>query len=88
MLNNIEVLTHSSIRIKDGDRTIYVDPFQIEGTPKDGDFILVTHEHYDHFSPEDIEKVIKEDSVLVVPTAMKDMATAAGINIISISTNY
>ena len=35
--------------------------------PKDADFILITHDHYDHFSPEDIVKVCKPDTVLVVP---------------------
>jgi L-ascorbate metabolism protein UlaG (beta-lactamase superfamily) len=33
----------------------------------------VTHEHYDHFSPEDIEKLKKEDPVLVIPKTVKPM---------------
>ena len=38
--------------------------------PKDADFILITHDHYDHFSPEDIEKVSNGKSILVVPAKM------------------
>ena len=38
--------------------------------PKDADFILITHDHYDHFSPEDIEKVSTGKSVLIVPAKM------------------
>ena len=43
-------------------------------TPNDADYILVTHDHYDHFNPEDIPKVSKEDSILVVPENMKEKA--------------
>lgn len=70
----IEVFTQSSIRITDGDRRIYIDPFQMRETPKDADFILITHDHYDHFSPEDIEKVSNGKSVLVVPAKMLPQA--------------
>jgi L-ascorbate metabolism protein UlaG (beta-lactamase superfamily) len=33
----------------------------------------VTHEHYDHFSPDDIEKLKKEDTVLVIPKTVEPM---------------
>ena len=57
MTDNITVFIQNSIRITDGDRRIYIDPFQMKGEPHDADYILITHDHYDHFSPEDIEKV-------------------------------
>lgn len=31
------------------------------------------HEHYDHFSPDDIKKVLKKDTQIIVPTVMLDM---------------
>ena len=74
MTENIEVFTQSSIRITEEDRRIYIDPFQMREAPKDADFILITHDHYDHFSPEDIEKVSNEKSVLVVPAKMLPQA--------------
>lgn len=77
MTENIEVFTQSSIRIKDGDRTIYLDPFQMKTAPHDADFILITHDHFDHFSPEDIAKVAGKDTVLVVPEKMKKKAEEA-----------
>ena len=77
MTENIAILTHSSIRIKDADRTIYIDPFKVENEPKDADFILVTHDHFDHFSPEDIAKVAKADSILVAPEKMAKKAQEA-----------
>lgn len=73
MTENIEVLTHSSIRIT-GEKIIYVDPFHIEGEPHDADLIFITHDHFDHFSVEDIAKVAKSDTTLVVPEKMKKQA--------------
>lgn len=74
MTENIEVLTQNSIRIKDGNRTIYIDPFHMKKEPHDADIILITHDHFDHFSPEDIEKVASDGTILVVPEKMRDKA--------------
>ncbi|MBO4459755.1 MAG: MBL fold metallo-hydrolase [Clostridiales bacterium] len=74
MTENIKVLFHSSIRIQAEAGVVYADPFKIEGEPKDADIILVTHDHYDHFSPEDIGKISKEGTVLAVPVKMADKA--------------
>ena len=73
MTENIQVLTHSSIKITGG-ATIYVDPFHVVEEAKDADIILVTHDHFDHFSPEDIAKVTKNQTVLVVPKKMEKKA--------------
>lgn len=69
-MNNIYVNTRSSIRIM-GSKTIYFDPLEIQGNPQDADIIFVTHVHYDHFSPEDIKKVIKDDTKMIVPVGGK-----------------
>ena len=73
MTTNIKVNVQSSIRIS-GSKTLYFDPWQIEGEPHDADFVFVTHEHYDHFSPEDIEKVSMLDTYLVMPESMRNYA--------------
>lgn len=69
----IDVLCHSSIRIEE-DKIIYVDPFKIEQKYNDADYIFCTHSHYDHFSPEDIEKVKKEDTIIIVPSDIEEQA--------------
>lgn len=69
----IDVLCHSSIRIEE-DKIIYVDPFKIEQKYNDADYIFCTHSHYDHFSPEDIEKVKKEDTTIIVPSDIEEQA--------------
>ena len=69
-LDDIEVIIQNSIRIRSLSGNIYIDPIGIEGEPRDADYILITHDHYDHFSPEDIEKLVKENTILVVPSKM------------------
>lgn len=71
-MDNIFVNTRSSIKIT-GTKTIYFDPMEIEGTPHDADMIFITHEHYDHFSPDDIRKVLKQDTQIIAPLVMLDM---------------
>lgn len=74
MTENIEVFTQSSIKITDGNNHIYIDPFGIKEEFHDADYILITHDHYDHFSPEDIKHVACKNTVLVVPENMKAKA--------------
>ena len=74
MVDNIEVNTQNSIRIESRVGTIYVDPLEIGNDAHDADYILITHDHYDHFSPEDIRKVAKADSILVVLEKMAGKA--------------
>lgn len=76
MTENITVFTQNSIRITDRDRRIYIDPFQMREEPHDADYILITHDHYDHFSPEDIEKVAGSSTILIVPEKMQGKADA------------
>ena len=83
---NIEVFTQNSIRIRTGSGAVYIDPFQMKETPKDAAVIFITHDHYDHFSPEDIEKVACGDTVLVVPEKMKNKAQGISETVGSIIT--
>jgi L-ascorbate metabolism protein UlaG (beta-lactamase superfamily) len=68
MIENIYWLGHDGFRI-DGEATIYVDPWNLKvGVPK-ADLILITHDHYDHCSPDDVAKISKEDTVIVTIAA-------------------
>lgn len=71
MLEGIEVLCHSSIRISKN-KAIYIDPFKIDRDYNDADYIFITHEHYDHFYPEDIDKVKKKDTLIIMPESMRN----------------
>lgn len=66
-MENIEVNAQSSIKIKGLKKTIYIDPYQITKEENDADYIFITHEHYDHLSLEDIKKIIKSETIIIVP---------------------
>ncbi|MBR5006306.1 MAG: MBL fold metallo-hydrolase [Clostridia bacterium] len=77
MTENIEVFKQNHIRIVIGGKVLHVDPFQVENPPHDADVIFITHDHYDHFSVKDVEKVAKNGTVMVVPENMAGKAEAA-----------
>lgn len=56
-------LGHDAFRMDVG-KTIYFDPYQIAGGPK-ADVILITHEHFDHCSPDDVAKIQQSKTVIV-----------------------
>lgn len=68
MLDTVSINIHSSIKISEP-KALYFDPFRITEENHDADIIFVTHDHYDHFSPADIAKIMKEDTVFVAPAS-------------------
>jgi L-ascorbate metabolism protein UlaG (beta-lactamase superfamily) len=56
MIDRIHWLGHASFRI-DGPPTIYIDPWQLGANPSPADLILVTHDHHDHCSPDDVARI-------------------------------
>ena len=64
VLEKIHWLGHDSFRI-DADKTIYIDPYELSaGVPK-ADIILITHEHFDHFSAKDVDLLVKPGTHIV-----------------------
>jgi len=54
---------HSGFKITD-DIIIWIDPYQVS-KPTRADIVLVTHNHFDHFSKADLKKILSDDSTLV-----------------------
>jgi len=70
MIDNIHWLGHDTFKIE-GEKVIFTDPFQLN--KKDiADIILITHDHRDHCSPEDIKKVQGPDTIIVATSDCKD----------------
>ncbi|HET6514488.1 MAG TPA: MBL fold metallo-hydrolase [Thermodesulfovibrionales bacterium] len=65
MVKDIHWLGHNTFKIT-GEKVIYTDPFKIKKEDK-ADIILITHEHYDHCSPDDIKKIQVSDTVIIAP---------------------
>jgi L-ascorbate metabolism protein UlaG (beta-lactamase superfamily) len=66
----VKWLGHSSFQIRAAGKIIYVDLKKygkVVETSEKADIILVTHNHGDHCSPEKIEKLSKENTVIIAP---------------------
>lgn len=89
MISNIEWLGHSTIKIL-GDKVIYIDPYNIKDEFNDADIIFITHNHYDHFSKEDIKKCMKNNTKIIVTEDLYEEALQLGFekkNIINVLPN-
>lgn len=89
MLDNVSVLCHSSIKINKG-KVIYIDPYNIDSDYNDADIIFITHDHYDHYSEEDIDRIKKDDTIIIVPKDMDEKLLKNGFkksNIIVVEPN-
>jgi len=68
MFHGIHWLGHDSFRIEGSGLVIYIDPWQIPQGPP-ADLILVTHDHHDHCSPEDVARIRTARTVVMAPAA-------------------
>ena len=64
MIENVHWLGHASFRIDGRQAVVYIDPWKLR-KPVKADLVLVTHEHFDHCSPDDVAAVSKEATVVV-----------------------
>lgn len=64
LLDHLHWLGHDSFRI-DQPIVIYLDPWRLPPGSPAADLILVSHEHYDHCSPEDVERVRKDSTTVI-----------------------
>jgi L-ascorbate metabolism protein UlaG (beta-lactamase superfamily) len=77
MLERIHWLGHDAFRV-DGPQTIYFDPYELSGENPKADVILISHDHRDHCSPEDVAKIQGEDTLIVtIASAAEKLAGAA-----------
>ncbi len=80
LLDALEWLGHSTFRLRVGRATVYIDPYRVEDGPP-ADLILVTHGHYDHFSPRDIERLSGPSTTLVAPAAVAERVSGRVISV-------
>ena len=70
----ISWLGHDAFRIKNG-KTIIIDPFKIKPIPEKADVLLISHEHFDHLSLDDIKKISTERTTIVtIPACKKELS--------------
>jgi L-ascorbate metabolism protein UlaG (beta-lactamase superfamily) len=66
LMKDIHWLGHDTFRIS-GEKVIYTDPFKLKGkdVAEKADIVFITHEHYDHCSPEDVKKIQKPETIII-----------------------
>jgi L-ascorbate metabolism protein UlaG (beta-lactamase superfamily) len=67
----IRWLGHDGFKLKKG-KVVYLDPFQLTSATEPGDLVCVTHEHSDHLSPQDLAKVVTQQTTVVTIAACAD----------------
>ena len=82
MIENTHWLGHDSFRI-DGSSTVYIDPWKLGADAPPADLILITHDHYDHFSIDDIARVVTPRTTLIGPATVT--AQVDGVAVVALS---
>jgi L-ascorbate metabolism protein UlaG (beta-lactamase superfamily) len=81
LIDSVVWLGHAGFRIEARDATIYIDPYRVSADAPKADAILVTHGHYDHFSPQDLERLSHDRTWLVAPAAVAERATGRVVSL-------
>ncbi|TVY08090.1 stalk domain-containing protein [Paenibacillus cremeus] len=79
VLKGVQLFKQSMVKLT-GDKVIYVDPYKVDGEPKDGDIIFITHTHGDHFNLAEIGKVAKKGATIVFPANELDKLAGSGFD--------
>lgn len=82
LIDSVEWLGHSGFRLQAGRSSVYIDPYRVPTGAPQADLILITHGHYDHFSPQDVERLTHKETWLVAPAVV---AERVGGNVISVA---
>ncbi|MCX7823548.1 MAG: MBL fold metallo-hydrolase [Syntrophobacterales bacterium] len=64
LVKNVVWFGHDAICIK-GSQRVFFDPYELPGSAPKADIILISHEHFDHCSPQDVEKIKKPDTIII-----------------------
>lgn len=73
---------HSSFAIISFKQIVYIDPWKLPPDAPSADIILLTHEHFDHCSLEDIKSITSTHTRLVVPPACADKFSGSNAQVI------
>ncbi|MBS3094250.1 MBL fold metallo-hydrolase [Candidatus Pacearchaeota archaeon] len=74
----ISWLGHSSFVIRNS-KLIYIDPYNLKEGVEKADLIFITHNHYDHCSIADLQKIVKDGTRIIMPADCQSKITKFSI---------
>lgn len=75
LIDSVVWLGHAGFRIEASAATVYIDPYRVSAGAPPADVILITHGHYDHFSPQDVEALSHDETWLIAPASVAERAS-------------
>jgi L-ascorbate metabolism protein UlaG (beta-lactamase superfamily) len=79
-LKGVEWLGHAGFRIKTRAGTVYIDPYRVEEGPP-ADLILITHDHFDHFSRDDVVRLAGKGTTAIAPATVTEQLKGRTISV-------
>jgi L-ascorbate metabolism protein UlaG (beta-lactamase superfamily) len=73
-------LGHAGFLLRLAGKSIYIDPYRAPDGPA-ADIVLVTHDHFDHFSPEDIKRLAGERMHVIGPATVTEQIKGPAVSI-------
>jgi len=77
LMKSLHWLGHDSYRL-DSPSVVYIDPWRLPQPSPQADLILVSHEHHDHCSPQDVE-AIRGPQTVILASAGAAESLGAGV---------
>jgi L-ascorbate metabolism protein UlaG (beta-lactamase superfamily) len=71
LANNVHWLGHAGFLIRIAGKTVYIDPYRSSDGPP-ADVILITHDHFDHFSPDDVTRLSHKGTRVLAPASVTE----------------
>jgi L-ascorbate metabolism protein UlaG (beta-lactamase superfamily) len=81
LIESLTWLGHSGFRISSGRSHVYIDPYRVSENAPKADVILITHGHYDHFSPQDVELLSHDGTWLIAPPTVAERVAGQVLSI-------
>jgi L-ascorbate metabolism protein UlaG (beta-lactamase superfamily) len=75
-------LGHDGYKIVAGGKTIYIDPYRLSKAQQgknDADIVLVTHNHFDHLSMDDLKHVVGKKTTVVAAKECAEQLKPLGL---------
>jgi len=82
-LHGVTWLGNAGFRIRDGERTITIDPWRL-CDPQPADLVLITHAHKSHLSPDDLTRICGADTTIVCPQGCEQQVAELGCRVFSV----